>query len=324
MLGKLLRLSTRKKTPIMDPGPGPQELIAGDSDVGYFGTLTTSEFFTAQDLSNSLNLTVGTTNAASFVWFKFIRDGKILFIPSKPLKYNVSWYELYLNGLVYGGREPNASLVSTNINQNRTVSDSSSQYLVRLISTDNNPPVVSLIADSPDTHGSEWNSLLYNLSVTTPPSQVGGNWANLSNADLGLGNNALGSLSLMIEPTTLVDQVSVRGGALVSNVASVNVSNKATVYGWRPVLELIQGQHVVAPQNPRFSVPYLMPISRKNVGDTVLSDFILAPKASVTPIILRTPNIKDTNVDVNFGIRAVSSSVVALRPASRISTSKEF
>ena len=76
-------------------GPGPQELLHGDMDCGFFGIIPEYEFFTTDELINKLGVTPAGTRYQSYSeWFKFAYKGKILFIPRKVFYYGVNWLNL--------------------------------------------------------------------------------------------------------------------------------------------------------------------------------------------------------------------------------------
>lgn len=85
-------------------GPGPKNLLQGDSLLGYFGTVSADEIFTHKKLVDTVfakgvkpNVYSGTEG-----WYKFFYQGKVLYFPVSPCGYNVSWATLYSEGLVYG------------------------------------------------------------------------------------------------------------------------------------------------------------------------------------------------------------------------------
>lgn len=71
---------------------GPQDLILGDMMAGYFGTV--NNLVTNTQLTNLMGMTAGTlTDPANtdIVLYKFAHKGRVLFIPYKAVKYNISW-----------------------------------------------------------------------------------------------------------------------------------------------------------------------------------------------------------------------------------------
>ena len=88
-----------------DSGPGPQKLLRGNYEKGYFGRFDISELVSAVDFANLFGLSWTPVPAASQPkqWLKFIYKGKVLFFPdTNGFFYNVSAADIYKAGLMYG------------------------------------------------------------------------------------------------------------------------------------------------------------------------------------------------------------------------------
>lgn len=85
-----------------DFGPGPQSLIAGDMQVGFFGEVPSSEFITGDSLCQKIELTAGTSQYSTTSWLKFAYRGDIVFISKKPIRYRLSWDQINSIGAVFG------------------------------------------------------------------------------------------------------------------------------------------------------------------------------------------------------------------------------
>lgn len=114
-------------------GPGPQKLIRGNWDCGYFGTLTNLEFIlNAAELNGLIGFAAWNQNVVLF--HKFVFRGRILFIPDTPTRVGATWENHYSQGLMWGtddfGSAPQG--VSQNVNQRRTVNKNGYEYVVRL------------------------------------------------------------------------------------------------------------------------------------------------------------------------------------------------
>lgn len=94
---------------VYDLGPGPQKLLFGNWNAGYFGKLSEVEFLSKADLDNLLPINITTS---PYSWHKFVYDGKILFIPQTSLHGSVSWSVLYSYGLVYGNAKPVQEIIT--------------------------------------------------------------------------------------------------------------------------------------------------------------------------------------------------------------------
>ena len=94
--------------------PGPRYMKAGNRDWGFWGFTTPGMFpnieplgvnaiFSNDALCEHLGLhTTGTNEYGNPVWMKFAWNGKILFVPLKPLRRSISWNQIYNAGCVYG------------------------------------------------------------------------------------------------------------------------------------------------------------------------------------------------------------------------------
>lgn len=120
-------------------GPGPQTIVRGNWEFGWFGRLpiedimTHGELVTACDLVGSATVNTATGN----YWHKIVYKGKILFLPNLHIADTVSFQTLYQKGLVYG-MEPSANwpapiktLLGT-IAQGKVVSSGNHRFAVRL------------------------------------------------------------------------------------------------------------------------------------------------------------------------------------------------
>lgn len=84
-------------------GAGPNTLKYGDDRLGYYGQLTSSDFFTSTDILAAAKSTVGLpAGLISPIWHKFSRNGKTLYVPNQLFAMPIVWNDLYKAGLVYG------------------------------------------------------------------------------------------------------------------------------------------------------------------------------------------------------------------------------
>lgn len=105
--GSLKVVWTRKPVGIFpDSGPGTKVLLIGDLQEGYFGVVPESELLTPMNLISKLNegydTPVGAALplAATRSWYKFARDGKIVYLASYN-QINIRWQDLYTRGAAY-------------------------------------------------------------------------------------------------------------------------------------------------------------------------------------------------------------------------------
>lgn len=154
-------------------GAGPTDLVYGDMSMGFFGTLTYKDLFTSQELMTLVNLNpayiVGT---GLLTWYKFARNGKILYAPSTPLSTAYAFNGIYGAGLVFGTND-NGVWSPTSItptNQRTIVSKDGNDFIVRLptgVDDRNNPDRVSTAGGS--RRYSEVADLFYSLLNIQPP-----------------------------------------------------------------------------------------------------------------------------------------------------------
>jgi len=189
--------------------PGPATLRNGDSTLGYYGQVPTSEFITSTDLATQVNLTAGTALANNETWLKFAYKGKVLFVAMQPFRNFISPTQLEAANLINGAK---------------TITFLGRLYKVRLM----------LGGAASPGNGSEWNDLIYRVHASDP---TGSNWEAFTNADLvvGVGN---GRTSWCQEIPSGTNRT-YRGYASLTEWASGGTGSATATTGWRPVLELV-------------------------------------------------------------------------------------
>lgn len=86
-------------------GPGPQTLLRGDWECGYFGRLPMGSLITSQELVSILG--AGTDTAiADNEWLKYVYKGNIFFFPKYAIAHTISWDTVYKAGMVFGDIDP--------------------------------------------------------------------------------------------------------------------------------------------------------------------------------------------------------------------------
>lgn len=221
-------------------GPGPQELVAGDYEAGYFGTVSAINFFTGDEIAFRVSLASGTSVNISTDWLKFAHKGKILFIPKMPIRHTISWQHLYNAGVVYSsGDGPAHKPPVAAIPQGKIISKNGEDFKVRLMTGAPTNPLSFTTTGTADTiglDGSEWNDLLYRVCVQIPFSQKGENWANFPVAEL---IQAHGTICQEVDTSKSIILIRGTAGYMGYAIASTHYSTPTTVIGWRPVLEYI-------------------------------------------------------------------------------------
>lgn len=221
---------------LLDFGPGPKELLCGDMNRGYFGSLTADEFVSYATLASFYGLAVTpTVPLGNQLWLKFAYGGKILFMPQGRVCDSVSYGALYSGGLVFGvdgpGIKPSGQV---DTNQRKVYSVGDSDFLVRCARGGINP-LYGYVTNA----DSEINSCIHALiqhDQVSPARQIGFagypvtafSWAS---------NTQVYSQSWLMENngTTAAFIASIH-----NTLASTASTSMNTPLGWRPVLELIQ------------------------------------------------------------------------------------
>lgn len=192
----------------------------------FLGEVSASELINGFDLAARIGLTVGTAQHDDEPWLKFIHQGKVLYIAKKPYRHNLSWDAIHAQGAVFG---TGVSVVEIN----------GATYRCRLLTGANEDPTTAAAGTNPaGTEDSEWNRLLYPVHVDDPEGRA---WAQYTDADLHTrsthGNGAY-SWCQETNATNAAQRV-FRGSSGVLDFSFTSSSNSSTLYGWRPVLELI-------------------------------------------------------------------------------------
>lgn len=194
------------------------------TDTGYYGEVTSAQFYTGTQISTAAGITSGTLHNDTEGWLKFYWHGQVLFIAKKTYRYNLSWDNINSANAVYG--------VNLGANGKKTITHSGgTKYDVKLMKGAVKDP-------SPASGGGrQWNELLYRVCTGTETGQIGANWANFApNADLGI-NSSSGSYTWcqeVYQPNT-ANRV-VRGLSSLSYFYSKTSSDAVTGNGWRPCL----------------------------------------------------------------------------------------
>lgn len=225
-----------------DTGPGPQTLLRGDWNLGYFGTCTPVQMFTPSTLNAQVPIP-GTLTADGSVtaWHKFIRKGKILFIPNYYFTTTVQPYQLYNAGLLMGtndnGSFPVVLSASTMnnytapANQYKVATVGAYQFIVRSLKI-SDKPTTSFIVPATDIFPSEWNDLIGRMGNTGDVSSPQDKWNDFA-------NNA-GWTGWVPYFKASGNMCSISGSPYMDGNTSANMgSGSNATNSWLPVLELI-------------------------------------------------------------------------------------
>jgi len=231
-----------------------------DTDTGFYGEVATANLVTGANLDGDAGLSSGTAYNSTAPWLKFYvgpnadcnrNNGVayVLFVASKPYRYNLSWNNIYDAGCVYGvdGNGPYNS--GSNTNQLTTVTYGGYNFKVRLLTGADDEPFVDDDNDMGDN--SEWNDLMYRVHETDVVEgtsyaddagvQVGDNWGDgYTDGDLVIASGDGRYCWCQETKSGDTSRRVRRGGAGVAGFATATSSVTHTAGGWRPCLELVQ------------------------------------------------------------------------------------
>lgn len=217
--------------------PGRKSLRAGNELAGFFGTVSSSQFISGDELARKIGLTAGSSINSDTPWLKFIYLNKIEFIPLKPIRGNVSWDDINSINCVFGSKIINIDGIN---------------YKVRLIKgksegqqNDSSSSQGSIVL------GSEWNKLLFPIHANS----VTKNWKsaynvenngnivswriNYDNNDLG-SNNSSGARCWCQELGSSGTTRLCRGYEDISTTSNGVPGDAYADRGWRPCLEVVE------------------------------------------------------------------------------------
>lgn len=213
--------------------PGPSKLIGGNLQAGFYGEVPTSDFITGDELAKRIGLSAGVSQFSNEPWLKFSYMGKIEFIAKKPFRHSISWNNINAVNAVFG---------------NRIIEIDGLKYKIRLMKgKTEGKQNDSSSSDEDINHGSEWNKLMLPIHERAPsswrePENVSSptdDWnTDYTDADLNTtGGN--GSASWCQECGYYSGNRLHRGRFSVSHSAAITPDYNNYIYGWRPVLELV-------------------------------------------------------------------------------------
>lgn len=234
--------------PPADSGPGGQTLLYTyqrnpSQMTGYYGRVPASNLVTQSELSTLTGYTSGTVLNESPDWLKFFIDGKVLFIPQKPLRFNVSGKSIYDKGIMTGSKDvvyPNLTYVP----QNKIINVKGYNFIVRVMTVGYGGRPEDVNSYGVPQVDSEWNRLIYNVfSGSLTDMRQGGIWDSLTDSDLGIIDRANGTGTIgMDKVSATVNGFGARGFAGYVDGGYVYITTYDATdrkLGWRPVLELV-------------------------------------------------------------------------------------
>lgn len=220
-------------------GPGPDAVIQGDYTYGYFGSLLSSEFINTPDLSAAIGVATGNIVQGGPVWHKWVRNGKILYVPQGSLRSALMWTSLYNAGAVFGVDGPGPYNPGAPVNQTAKVQIGQDWFKVRLMTGYDDAliqvPASATVGEPTELFPNEWNDLMYPLSQWVPDLQRMANVQQFSSTDLPLG-------SIWVQDKSNSSSSPIFRGSTANSRVGVATRGSSVWTGnlnWIPVLELI-------------------------------------------------------------------------------------
>lgn len=225
-------------------GPGPQKLVSGDMNLGFFGFVSARDFITSQGMKDKFP-EVLTGPALDIGWLKFARKGKILFVPNGPLTNNmVSLETLYNNGLVFGTDDNGFHQYgATPRNQRRTINVKGREFIVRCMRMNDS---ADFTWDGQNTNlaSGEWYDLILRTINYIPDYQVGDNLGHLETTS----GTTPGEYQIKLARTVFQEKMATAAQPVATSsatelgmttYAALAAYSNATSVQYIPVLELV-------------------------------------------------------------------------------------
>lgn len=188
-------------------GPGPQVLLKGDRELGYFGEVPDKDLITKNDLRLIVNLPGNAPATGSSpkdnIWFKFAYKGKILYIAGTPILLNLSWNSIYNKGLVFGVHGPGDPGIANPVDQYFTIKTKDENFIVRC-------PTITETLDDP------------------PPTNIYNNGAVIYSPSYGMGGSELIELLVAVTGTSFGRKPRLRFDNIASTQVFINEQTEHT------------------------------------------------------------------------------------------------
>ncbi|QVW28672.1 putative virion structural protein [Erwinia phage pEa_SNUABM_8] len=171
-------------------GAGPSVLKYGDDNLGYYGSVLGADFVGYGDFQAVA--AVAMSNLAwSPSWHKFVRNGKIIYVPDSVPPDFWTWQQIYQFGFMYGidaNYPPGLTFTGlTATNQNRIIDFKGQKYRVRTIRGWSDDPLsqfVSTVVTNNESDAAavliknnEFSDFIYALMAYVPLKQRTENYA---------------------------------------------------------------------------------------------------------------------------------------------------
>lgn len=214
--------------------PGPNSLIGGNLQAGFYGEVPTSDFITGDELARMVGLTAGTSQNSNEPWLKFSYLGKTEFIAKKTFRHSISWENINDANAVYG---------------NKTLEINGNIYKIRLVKGKNEGLQETQSKNYKECYYSEWNKLILPIHKNAPSSfnsemsvkMPTENWnVGYTDVELCTSQDCKNGYRTWCQDIGELDfRRVIRGDKDVSDASNYSNGTTWNEFGWRPVLELV-------------------------------------------------------------------------------------
>lgn len=229
-------------------GPGPQALIRGTWEYGYFGRVPLEDLFSAVELCNICGITsaIGTVDTGvNNYWHKIVYKGKILFYPNNRIASAITFLSLYQLGLAYGNRPSSEwpAAIKTQygvIDQTKLVSSNNHKFYVRLPTSRSN--MLSTSTAVADLRGGEIDAVFAGMYLNRDQ-----NVDNIPAMDDSVAVLTLGHYIITADyySGTGININGIFRGCTSAGLGNIDflqpayqITTQSGAVNWRPVLEL--------------------------------------------------------------------------------------
>lgn len=266
-------------------GPGTKEMLIGDLTLGYFGSVSASELFTAGEFFSQI--TEGYNrgaavplNVSSLYFLKFAINDKFVFFPSRAMTSNITWELIYALGAIdASGQEatfPPAS--GGGVPQTAILQTTDKKYWLRprlVRYSDVDPEIV--VKGLPT---SETELLFKKVHVGTGGT---GEWDTLT-----VGGNGLDITSPFFFLNSLAGTTT-KAHYCSMNQATLSTLDKTAQGFWRPMFELVPSAQLLVPPKSLttelVNIPKRMTIEYTESSHATVAQDLLIVQDGFAPVI---------------------------------------
>lgn len=226
-------------------------------EVAFYGEVESKDFITGYDLAKRLHLKTGFLRNDKTPWLYFVYKGEVIMVPKTDIRHSISWLDLYNVGAVYSSPGYGHAPIGLKIPQTASVEIDRRHYDVTLLKGMGEEDHVTHHGDlwygwdSPETHYSEWNELLYRVHSgehtnplnPTEPHYPYREWASYRDEELNLQYTLSKESGSWCQERAFYhdsDRRVFRGFVGITHINRIPPTTRSVDIGWRPALRLIR------------------------------------------------------------------------------------